>query len=189
MQVRRAHALVGGAVVVALCAIGGVPVAAQTAPACPLITDATLAQALGPSAHGQVAVALEGIDACSIVGSDPSPVGVFHVAGVFPAGQVAGTFELLGALLHVLPAAPASDAEADTPNQTPAALEATSVTGLADAAVLLTQTAGDQKLDSLLVQRGPDGFAFTVSDSPGAVDRLLALAQAVTQATTTSTSR
>jgi hypothetical protein len=122
-----------------------------------MLPDVLLAQALGPGARAHQGLSIPGnLETCAIAdGSGQASISVFHISGGFDADSV--------------PAAPSSSG---------VDVEVTPAGGVGDSAMYLLIKLDDGPLLSLRVQRGSDVYAFNTQDSPGARDRLMALAQA-----------
>jgi hypothetical protein len=159
------------------------PVAAESTP-CPIASDGTVSGAVGLPVSGSVVTNFGGMTLCSYSNESASgrAFGVSHEMNAFGPSE-GGAAALAQRYVPGLPDTARTQIDALSQagiNVVDPNYELESVGGMGDAAlwVKIQLVPGFFK-DSLLVQRGSDGFAFDVDDSPDARAELTALAQAV----------
>jgi hypothetical protein len=160
----------------------GVIAAAQTN-ACPVVSTTVVSDALGtPVTANTTAGGPAGFDLCEFVDPSGTSFGVYREANAFDAGTPVGAAGLVSRYVPSLPAAVRDqiDALGGIGINVAPGYEIAAISGVGDSAVWVkTELLPGVYNDSLLVQRGSDGYNFNGDDSPATQDRLTTLALAV----------
>jgi hypothetical protein len=152
------------------------PAAAQPGGPCPIIPDDALTQLLGSPQHAvSVFATAPSVDSgtgphvtatCVVGQTAQNAVVMTHMVGVQSPGDLSGTPSLTQGTPGGIPI-------------DPSAATTTQISGLGDAAVLLTTNRGDQPFAMLVVWSGSDGYSFQATGLSDAQTTLTGLAQAV----------
>jgi hypothetical protein len=159
------------------------PVAAEMTP-CSLVTEAVVSQAIGGPVEGHADIGLPvGLDACEFIDQNGADFGVSRERNAFGAGEQGGAAALAQRYVPDLPEEAHAQISALSQAGMSIALpgyQIAAVGGVGDSAVWVkTELQPGSTLDSLIVQRGADAFAFDVDDVPDGLAQLTRLAQAV----------
>jgi hypothetical protein len=173
----RLSLLVGSGLLVLL-VVRAVPVAAQPGGPCSLISDDALSQALGGPAHAQSLFSNAApantsgpvvSDMCYAQLGGQNVLVMMHMVGVQSPGDTNGVLGLTQG-----GAAAGLGGAVD-----PSTLAMAPISGVGDAAVLLTATRGADQYAQLIVWSGTDGFSFAATGLADPQTTLTDLAQAV----------